>query len=163
MRRKRERRGQRRKEERGAVCLPLTLSLWEPQNGLCQQNTDLLSWEEHEDEREGWEERKGREKYYHGILQVCVLYGTPYISLITRNVVKIYEHHWAWVKNFNMQNPSLLGEYQLHHCNIFQSTDAVQKTPANVSTTENNSLNWFFFLCPTVKNWFMNASFHSPL
>lgn len=68
------------------------------QNGLCQQNTDLLSRQEHEDERERWEERKGRERYNHGILQVCTLYGTHYISLIARNVVKTYARHWVWVK-----------------------------------------------------------------
>lgn len=58
------------------------------QNGLCQQITDLLSRGEHEDKRERGEEWKGTELYYHCLLQVCVLYGTPYISLITRNVVK---------------------------------------------------------------------------
>lgn len=128
--------GAEEKRGEGSSLSPINIMSMGVQNGLCQQNTDLLSGEEHEDERAGWEESKGRERYYHGILQVCVLYETPYISLITRNVVKIYERHR--VENFNMWNPSLLGEYQLqhcNHCNIFQFQ--------NTSQCLNNSLNWF--------------------
>lgn len=39
---------------------------------------------------------------------------------------------------------------------IFHSTDAAPKR-------QNNSLNWFFQLCPTLKNWLANVSFCSPL
>lgn len=92
--------GQRRKE--GSSLSPINIISMGAQNVLCQQNTDLLSREEHENERERWEEWKGRERYYHSILQVCDLYGTPYISLISKNAVKMYERHWAWVKKLNL-------------------------------------------------------------
>lgn len=53
MRRERERLGQRRKREEECSLSPINIMSMGVQNGLCQQNTDLLlSGEEHEDERE---------------------------------------------------------------------------------------------------------------
>lgn len=130
MRRGKEREGQMREKGEGGSLSPINIISMGAQNGLCQQNTVPLSREEHENEKEEWEQRKKRVRYYHGILKVCVLYGTPYISLITRKSLKIYGHHWDWVKNLSMWNLSIRGEYQLQGCNrckVFQSSYAGSK------------------------------------
>lgn len=130
--------GQRRKE--GSSLSPIIIISMGAQNVLCQQNTNLLSREEHENERERWEEWKGRERYYHSILHGCDLYGTPYISLISRNAVNVAEP----------ESKSLtFDEYKL------PVSRCSSTTPDDVWSAQNNLQNWYnnnnSFLCPAVK------------
>lgn len=80
----REREAGAEEEKRGAVCLLLILSPWEPEMGSVSRTlTCSQKRVEHEDERQ--EE----------------------VSVVT------CECHWARVKGFNMWNLSLVGKYQL--------------------------------------------------
>lgn len=48
-----ERQGQKEKRGEGSSLSPINIISMGAQNGLCQQNTNLLPRGEHEDEREG--------------------------------------------------------------------------------------------------------------
>lgn len=60
--------GAEEKRGEGKSLSPINIISMGDQNGFCQQNIDPLSREGRENEREGREEKKGRERYYHSML-----------------------------------------------------------------------------------------------
>lgn len=126
-----------RKEERGAVCLLLTLSLWEPKMGSVSRTPTCC---QEENVRTSRRDEKKESKASGITTSLLFIWNTLYITYYMKHSQKI----WAslqHMKTFSPRRVSLPTAEPLQYLPV----RCISKTPSNVSTAENNSLNWFFF------------------